>query len=162
MTVIAHAASQSCCQPWKGVVQHEQLQRQPNDHRLNLFAYVCMCILAAATSRGQRLSHFGSISVKYKSVLVTIGVCEGGTLIRLTSPSSYNPEQLAPTVQAKPFCEYISETQSHISTVVVCRSSLPPCWRESLLHMHLTFVIKLGEHRLTSYSNLQLSEYQMW
>ena len=53
-----------------------------------------------------------------------IGKGLGGKLICSTSPSSYNPEWLAPTTQAKPFCNYILEG-SVISTVVVC-SSLDP------------------------------------
>ena len=37
------AASKSCCQQQKRVVQHKQPQHQPVDRHQDLFAYVCMC-----------------------------------------------------------------------------------------------------------------------
>ena len=88
------------------------------------------------------------MNIQYDSVLFITGVGTSWMLICSTLPSSYNPEKLAPTLWAEPFCNYISEgSVSHINCGIVCSSNCH-CWRELILcgnapYLSFFFLIKL-------------------
>ena len=68
--------------------------------------------------------------------------------VRLTSPSSYNPEQLAPTVWAAPFCNYAGI----ISRIIGAFQHRSICWHSRLHNNKLKVDHSLGRCTSTFFS----------